>query len=64
MYVYYRIDPATVLLMGRNGGVDKLHTQHAILNRRKQVGQRVGLNTIPASENGVGNIGIDISEGL
>ena len=64
MYVYGRINPATILLMGRNGGVDKLHAQHAILNRGKQVGQRIGRNTVPAGENGVGNIGINIGEGL
>ena len=41
--------------MGRDGGVDKLHAQHAILNGGKYVGQRVGRNTIPAGENGVDN---------
>jgi hypothetical protein len=50
--------------MGLNGGVDKLHAQHTILNRRKQVGQRVGRNTIPAGKNGIGNIRINIGEGF
>jgi hypothetical protein len=50
--------------MGRNGCVDKLHTQHTILNRGKQVGQRVGHNTVPAGEHGVGNIGINVGKCL
>ena len=50
--------------MGRDGGVDKLHTQHTILNPGKRVGQRVGHHTVPASEYGIGNIGIDIGKSL
>ena len=51
--------------MGRNGGIDKLHTQHAILDPGKQVAPRfivgarfivgVGGNTVPAGENSLGS---------
>jgi hypothetical protein len=58
------INPATILLMGRNGGVDKLHPQHTILNCGKQVGQWVGFSPIATGESGVGNIRIKIGECL
>jgi hypothetical protein len=64
MYVYCCINPATALLMRYNGGIDKLHTLHAILNGRKLQSQRVSGNAIPAGENGIGNIGIQVGECL
>src|SRR5260370_28812413 len=62
--VYRSINPATIPLMGLNGSIDKLHAQHAILNRGKQVGQLVSRNIIPAGENGVGNIRIQVGKSL
>src|SRR6266849_4156521 len=62
--VYCSINPATLPLMRRNSSVNKHHSQHAILNLWKQVGQWVSRNTIPAGENGVGNIRIQVGKSL
>jgi hypothetical protein len=58
-----RAYPASILLIGRNSGIYKHYSKHAILNRGKETGQGIDLNPVPTGKNGISDIGIQISEG-